>query len=192
MAGLIVPLLAAAALSAPVLGQDLASADVAVVTGSGAALYEVFIAPDGWVEDCRVLQSDYSATNNARVCDELLLLQARTPARGPDGEPIHATAVVSRQRGGSKAPSPALVEVEVASLPGAAGGRKTVGLAVLVDETGRMSECQPSSGAADDYSRVACDQAKGLRFTSREDRRGRAVPYVAQISIDFVAGGASS
>ncbi|HEY6817443.1 MAG TPA: hypothetical protein VI168_18055 [Croceibacterium sp.] len=192
MAGLIVPLLAGSVLSVPVLGQNIASVDVAVVTGPGAAVYELFLAPDGWVEDCRVLQSDYSAENNVRVCGELVQMQARTPALGPDGKPIHSTTVVSRQRGGGEAIRPAEIEVEVAALPGVAGGRKAVGLAVLVDEAGRMRDCQPSSGAADAFSRVGCDQAKGLRFAAREDRRGRHVPYIAQITIDFVVDGTSS
>jgi hypothetical protein len=192
MAGLIVPLLAVSALGAPVLGQDISDVDVPVVTGPGTGVYEVFIAPDGWVEDCRTLRSDYSAENNSRVCDALLQFKAQRAAQGPDGKPIHAAAVVARQRGGSEAPWPADVEVEVATLPRGANGRKSVGLAVLVDQYGQMKECQASDGSADAYARVACEQAGGLRFAVRKNRHGLAVPYLQQVKVDFVAGNPGS
>ena len=192
MAGFIGPFLAASALSAPVLGQDISDVDVPVVTGPGTGVYEVFIAPDGWVEDCRTLRSDYSAENNSRVCDALLQFKAQKAAQGPDGKPIHAAAVVARQRGAGEAPWPADVEVEVETLPGTANGRRSVGLAVLVDEYGHLKDCRASDGRGDAYTRVACEQAGGLRFASRENRNGLAVPYLVQVKVDFVAGSGGS
>ena len=190
--GLLVPLFAASALVGPVLSEDIASADVAVVTGPGTGVYEVFIAPDGWVEDCRVMRSDYPAASNARVCDALMQQKARKPALGADGKPIHAAATVTRSRGSAPAGPEADVVVEVVALPGAADGRRTVALNLLVDAHGRLSQCQPVIGAADALSRVACEQARGLRLGARKNPHGRAVPYLVQVRVDFVQGSASS
>lgn len=193
MASILVPMLAAAALSAPQLGDNLATVDVGVVAGPGTGVYAVFVAPDGWVDDCAVLKSDYSARNNERICTQLLRQKARKAARGPDGKPIHALAVVARNAGeGTSALSllPADVVMRVPALP--PGTDSSVNLEVLVDERGKVTGCEPVDGANEQLARTACEQAVRVMLDPREDRDGLAVPYLAEISVGFVLDDAAS
>jgi hypothetical protein len=193
MASILVPMIAAAALSAPQLGDNLATVDVGVVAGSGTGIYAIFVAPDGWVDDCAVLKSDYSARNNDRICTQLLRQKARKAARGPDGKPIHALAVVARNAGdGVSALSllPADIVMRLPTLP--QGGDRPVYLEVMVDERGKVTGCDAVEGADEHLAQAACEQAGRFTLDPRKDRDGAAVPYLAEISVGFVEDDAAS
>jgi|GEM_PF-4088830 len=190
MINAIIPLMAAAALAAPQLRDRLADADVPVNTGEGSAIYEIFVAPDGWVDDCDVVKSDYTARQDELVCRHLLREKARKSARGTDGKPVHATVLVTRNRGSGdpmEYPFPPDIVLDVAAAPGMENGEKVVALNVLVDADGVLQSCEAARKGDETFADAACQQAKAIEFRQREDRNGTAVPYLTEVTAEFVA-----
>ncbi|AKH41794.1 hypothetical protein FHS61_002285 [Altererythrobacter atlanticus] len=192
MTAILAPVLAAAIMAAPQLRDRLANADVSVPTGDGSATYELLIAPDGWVDDCTVVRSDYGALQDDRVCVQLMREKAREPARGANGKPVHAAVKVTRNRGeAAETDLPADLVLEVAAVPGSAANRRSVALNVMIDDTGRMSACEAAHADEEAFASAACGEAKAIAFRPRKDRDGRAVPYLTSLMVDFVVSGSA-
>lgn len=187
----VIPLLAGLALALPQVDRDFVASGGAVNWRTGATTLDLFIDPDGKVQDCTPLYADEPAKSR-RVCHSMIGRVVQHGARGVDGQPIHALYSVGFMTGPHMAnfdqrhlPMPADLVVDVQNLP---GGLSQQGVMVVaeVGVDGRVAACQPMYGD-DDLSRVACQQAQGQSLRIYRTAAGVAVPYLTDLKVVFRA-----
>jgi len=191
---IVLPILAAAAMS-------VANADVAFSRrmlparpGSGNVFADLLVGPDGRVERCKVIYSRGSARAGERYCERAIGLKSGEPALGPDGNPAYGMAdfdLVVRPVGvpNVRVPSrPADFELTVTSLPEQFGSKLRVLVALFVSETGAVLNCErnPDSVAPASYGTAACEQLQQMARPVMRNRAEAAVPYVDGVVVDFV------
>ncbi|HSQ96870.1 MAG TPA: hypothetical protein VLM18_12370 [Croceibacterium sp.] len=164
-------------------------------TGEGALFANLFVAPDGKVEECEVYYSKVSKAQSAKFCSNAIGLTVSSPAVGPDGKPefgildFGRIVIRTTSSGPSTAPKfelPPDLEVNVNALPDEHQNKLRTRLAILVDDHGVVAACQPDQDTPADYAKVACDQVQQLTTQVRKNAGGSAVRYVTGFVVDFV------
>jgi len=115
-------------------------------------------------------------------------------AKSGDGTAVHGTVLFSmiarsgdRSQASPFARTPDLI-VSVQNLPKQNPGKLTINTLVLVDSQGATVECSAGDeGARADFLAVACEQLKQVRPLIRRDPSGDPVPYVTDLTVEFVA-----
>lgn len=192
MIGAVLPLLAGVALALPQVDREFAIGAGGANWRTGSASYDLFIDPTGKVADCTSLYAD-EPSRSGRACRALIGKTVDQPARGPDGQPVHAlfsvgylagTATLKYGRRDLELPSDLMLSVQ--RLP---GGKRNdyVFVMAMVDESGRVTECAHLDGEDAALSATACDQARTRTMTVRRDG-SRAVPYLTDLKVEFTVG----
>jgi len=155
---------------------------------------EFFVTPRGNVLECTVLYPRVSDELGAQLCEPTIGKRLGSPARGPDGERTYgmtaATIVRSTrsespsERDGNFVPSPDLV-ISVSTMPGEKE-RHTVNVLVLIDEEGRIQDCESQARSEDGFAAVACEQSVGHQFAIHRGEDRVPARYVDSIRVDFV------
>lgn len=151
------------------------------VTGT----WEFFVAPDGKILECKVLDG------NDTVCPKAIGKVLGEGATSSDGRHIHGSVVISiiRTSGGPpRGPGfegPAHLEIGVARMPGSKK-RQRLSLTVYTDAGGKVRQCQQWPDADPDLSRIACEQASAHTFDLKRDEAGQPVEHVSVLKVDFI------
>jgi len=162
----------------------------------GSIVLQLFISPDGTVENCQPVYSDWTALATERACGKLAGKKVSKVAKSGDGTPVHGTLLFSMVARADGAPTNLPFEREadltltVASLPANAGDKVEVGALVLVDGQGAITDCSadPDGDPAQPaYVTAACQQLRQIRSPVRTGTDGNPVPYVTDLSVEFVA-----
>lgn len=186
------------ALTFPVLGDHFYAH--ITTTRVGDMFLEMLVAPDGEVDDCEVLLSDFFAADDARICNQLRQNSVAAPGIDQNGQPIHATSIYrfsttilpgsnSREIDQVILRREPEIEIGVNALPSGIEGEFVLGLRVVVDETGRIEFCEPSTRPADAYSEFACAELARYDHRVRHDRDEGAVRYLTDMNVAFVTTG---
>jgi len=190
-------LLVASQLIAPDLPRGFAP-DVA--TGNpvgGSIIFQLFVSPEGSVEACDVVYTNWTSAQAARACERLVGKKVSQVARTSDGTAVHGTLIfsmVSRtgdRPGGFPFERAADLAISVESLPQDVGKTLSIGALVLVSSEGTIIDCT-SSDSRQNFAAVACEQLKQIRVPVRTDAGGAPVAYVTDLRVDFVEDPAPS
>jgi hypothetical protein len=162
----------------------------------GSIVLQLFVAPSGVVEGCQTVYSDWTALATERACGQVTGKKVSKVALNGDGAPVYGTllfSMVARADASGALSVPfereADLTVTVASLPADAGGKIVVGALVLVDGQGAIADCSVDPDAepvAPAYVEVACAQLQQVRSRVRNGADGNPVPYITDLSVDFV------
>ena len=186
----LLPAVAAMSFTVPALGDDFERRLSGRDDGIGAAVIELFVSPQGRIDDCEVTYTEYEEAANARLCRLLRDHEVEQPARGADGAAMHGRLVLVRTSEGIMQlpdegvyPPPEL-EIAVASLF-SGEERETITVALLVDVQGAVLQCE--GFAASPLTAAACKQAMEADQPVKRTANGVAVNYVSPVTVDFVA-----
>lgn len=162
----------------------------------GEAHAEIFVGPDGEVDECAVLYTEFEAETNQRLCNQLRQNSVAVPGHDANGQPVHATAIYTfRSTVGLRQTGPQSVmwrdpvlEIGVSRLPADIEGQLLVGSRVMIDAAGQVEACEANTRAEDAYTRAACQQLRSLPHPVRHDRQGQPVRYLTDMNVVFVSG----
>lgn len=159
---------------------------------------EMLVAPDGEVDECEVLYSDFPAADDVRICNQLRQKSVEVPGLDQNGDPIYATSIFRFSTtilpgSNSREIDPVImqrepeIEIGVSALPADIDGEFVLGLRVVVDASGQIEFCEPNTRPADVYSDAACVELGRYDHRIRTDRDGEAVRYLTDMNVAFVA-----
>ena len=162
----------------------------------GVTQFELLVAPDGKIADCRVTQSSGSEELDKTTC---YLANKRVQfrgARGPDGQAVYGVyrsqAVWALPERTIKAnPGPDL-EVNINKLPAGTGEPPVVKLAYAVDPQGKASSCtiMPSSVKQPDILvELGCKELLSKPNQPVVGPAGQPVAAVKTAAVRFNPGG---
>lgn len=184
-------LLPATVLSFPVLGDRFHA--IVVTSQVGAIHVEAFVGPDGAVDDCVILYSEFRSETGDRVCNLVRQKRVESPALDQHGQPIHGTAIYSyiTTVGGGREERPLLLrepvlELAVGRLPAGVEAELLVGLRVIVGPDGKIEACEANTREADIYTRTACAQLGTIVHPARNDRNDQPVRHLTDMNVVFV------
>ncbi len=184
-------LLPVTVLTFPVLGERFHA--IAVTSQVGAIHVEAFVGPDGAVDDCVILYSEFRSETEERVCNLVRQKQVESPALDQHGQPIHGTAIYSyiTTVGGRREERPLLLrepvlELSVDRLPAGVEAELLVGLRVIVGSDGRIEACEANTREPDIYTRTACAQLGTIAHPIRNDREDLPVRHLTDMNVVFV------
>lgn len=185
MISVFVPLLAAALVTVADPGPRIFD-NVAADAGSRQATlyFELYVAPDREILDCRVTGSEPVAAAGQIDCQRVIGKKVATPALGPDGLPAYSLVSLTLAHT-SRPATPADLVVEVADLPGRSSNAR-VNVVLFVDAAGVVTHCQQVSAGERNLADAACRQAGSHRWRLRNDRDGAPVGYSESVAVDFV------
>ena len=161
---------------------------------------ELFVTPDGTIQDCTVKYSQSPKSRTDKFCRDAIGLKLVKPASGPDGKPAYGmmsfgwTLVQVVTTSPSPPPTPPKVEwwpadlsLTVAELPKQYGNALRVELTLLVNEQGSAILCEGAEKDPADYVNAACRQVEMLKLQARSNAAGMPVSYVAKMTAEFTA-----
>jgi hypothetical protein len=167
----------------------------------GSIVLQLFVSPSGVVEGCQTVYSDWTALATERACGVVAGKKVSKVAMNGDGTPVYGTvlfSMVARADASGALSVPfereADLTVTVASLPASAGGKIFAAALVLVDGQGTIVDCSADPDGepvAPAYVNVACAQLKQVRSPVRNGADGNPVPYVTDLSVEFVVEGSA-
>jgi hypothetical protein len=175
-------------------------ADAGPATAGGVAAgvrLRCLIAPDGSVESCDLVAFIPDRTR-AETLKKSFEHQRITPARDSEGAPIYAylDTVVWATPGSiprTKLPTISntlpILELSVAKLPDDLTSPYEIGLALLIDTTGRLTACEPVKKEAAVLATVACEQLRSVEYPIVRDKKGIAVRYLLPFGARFTSAG---
>lgn len=186
--------LALASLAFPQLGDRFWA--YVVTDEVGQAQAEIFVAPDGEVNECAVLYTEFRAETNERLCNQLRQNTVAAPGHDGSGQALHATAIYTfRSTIGLRDIGPEKVlwrdpvlEIGVSRLPDGVEGQLLVGSRVVIDATGQVETCEANTRPDDAYTRAACQQLQAIPHPVRHDRLGQPVRYLTDMNVVFITG----
>jgi hypothetical protein len=82
-------------------------------------------------------------------------------------------------------------EFEVEQLPQSVGSSLDTTIAVAVDESGKITSCEPAGAAGNSYGQTACGRMLGTNLAAVRDSSEKPVSYVQHLRVRFVASGNS-
>ena len=172
----------------------------AILAGSGTVAphgaiaggrMRALIEPNGDVEDCRLLVYAGEQRSAERLC-RLFERQRIKPAKDAQGTPIHAlfdTTIWTHPSADSalpRLPDPEpIFELTVERLPPDIPNPFTLAVAMVIDETGRVTTCGALDDASEALSRAACEQMDHAEFDPVTDRKGNAVRHAMMTTVRF-------
>jgi hypothetical protein len=159
----------------------------------GTFFFKALVAPDGKVEQCSVLGSTAPKPEWASFCEKVKRRFAYGAVTDHAGAPAYFVLednfafVLPEQWVPSAAAMPADLVVEVASLPGAKGGKLAMPVNVAVDARGALLQCNAAvSSDQSTLARLACDQLKvQWKAMPEKNAAGQPVAYVRQLQVEF-------
>ena len=196
LAILLTSALVAAQVTPADVGRGFARDAISTGPAGDSIIFQLFVSPSGVVEGCDVAYTNWAAASADRACGRLIGKRVSQVAKRADGTPVHGTVLFSMiARSGDRAP-PSLpfqrltdLTLTVQNLPSDLGTNVSVEALVLVDHEGFIQDCSAAEGemtANAGLIAVACDQLKQVRPPVRHDVDGNPVPYVTDLSVEFV------
>ncbi len=201
LAILLTSALVAAQVTPADVGGGFARDAISSGPAGGSIIFQLFVSPSGVVGGCDVVYTNWAPASADRACGRLIGKRVSQVAKRADGTPVHGTVLFSMiARSGDRA-SPSLpfkrfadLTVTVQDLPSDLGTNVSVETLVLVDHEGLIQDCSPAEeevAANASLISVACDQLKQVRPPVRHDADGNPVPYVTDLSVEFVTEAAT-
>lgn len=161
----------------------------------GVTQFELLVAPDGRIADCKVTQSSGSEELDKTTCKLANMRVQFQAARGPDGQAVYGVyrsqAVWALPERTIKAnPGPDL-EVNLNKLPAGTGEPPVIKLAYAVDPRGKASSCtvMPSSVKHPEILvELGCKELLSKANAPVVGPGGQPVPAVKTAAVRFNAG----
>lgn len=155
---------------------------------------DVFLAPDGTVLDCEIIQPATPSDSLIAGCERTIGLNSRSVATGPDGAPAFGLVTIAqitqpmprKKLSEIRLDKPPVAELRVPSLP-EGNSRIEIYLNVFIDGTGRVSQCEATREIPESVVDLACAQAANESFPKRQGTDGSVVSYVAQTHVDLIS-----
>lgn len=148
--------------------------------------YQAFVDPQGKITACTV-RGTLGDSDDAKLACEALKGRRITPAKvdGKAAYGVYRGAIVLSANYFDPddiefAPD---VQLEVENLP--SGGPLRTELVVMVDTTGKISECRVRNSSNSAYAKAACNQAKEIQMPVGKSESGEAVAYVYPLVYEF-------
>lgn len=186
-------IIAASALALPEPSVAVFERPHRAFSGAGVAVLEVFVDPDRTVLDCDPIQSTFSEAQTSQACDLLIGRKFEKAAQSETGEALHGVFSLSISRvppGTELGPeffkSDMVVQVE--TLPSKYDGGYSVFVTALVDDEGRVAECETSKDAEEPaFGQAGCAQLMQHSLQIMYGANGEAVQYVRPVQIRFLS-----
>lgn len=186
-------LLIVSTLAFPQLGEGFFA--YVVTDRVGEMHVELFVSPDGEVDSCVVLVSDFNAEVDDRLCSQARQKVVEVPAHDHDQQALYSTAIFSfRSANGQRRDEQSIlrrepvIELFVDQLPASVDTELVVGLRVVVGADGQIEACEADTRDADAYTRVGCAQLQALTHLLRYSLQGEPVRYLTDMSVMFTRG----
>jgi TonB family protein len=160
----------------------------------GVTGFELLVAPDGKIADCKVTKSSGYAELDKTSCYLATRRVKFRPAKGPDGQSVwgvyRTQAVWALPERFIDAPPPPDLEVSVNALPAGFSEPPAVKIAYAVDQQGNPSACTPMPSSLPQPEilvELACKALLGRRppATPVIGPAGQAVPVVKTGAVLF-------
>jgi len=164
------------------------SAEVAQ-TKLGGMWYEGFVDPDGNIEGCQVLVAVGDGDAAGKVCEKIVGRRA-IPARDNDGKRTYGYYL------GSFSFSPEVPQMPASVLQSGLtfaakglpeGKAQRIGIAVSVDDKGKVTACE--SGIESALAKVACQQVQGMDMPVGKSKKGETIAYLRPLIVEFQPDG---
>ncbi|HEX7711300.1 MAG TPA: hypothetical protein VF418_10220 [Sphingomonadaceae bacterium] len=145
----------------------------------GSVLFRAWVAPSGKILECEVLEVSVDERLRSTFCP-IYQRQRITPARGPDGKPTYSlieSINIFDPGSVNDLKLPADATFTANDLPDGAPEYR-IFATLVVDERGKVSECETSRKASQTYAKLLCAAVAERRMEVKYDEAGQAVQYV--------------
>jgi len=166
----------------------------AVRTGeNGSIFYKLVVGPGGKIDRCNVQAASAQSGDWEKFCGRVKRRFSYSAAKDQAGDPTYyvleenyAFVLPGTWIRGAQKPGSDFV-IDVAQLPGAAGGKIDVAINIAVDATGKLQQCNaPAKAPQPTLSRLACEQLTANWAPMPErNAAGQPISYIRQMQVEF-------